>query len=394
MDRKDMTVFLLIITAGLAAGDSWTVRAPMLTARHGVTSAPVCGAIFTIGGKGFGSDVAVNEAFDPGWNNWRRRTDMPVARNGVSSGVVNNKVYVFGGTSNGSINCEYDPSPDTWTTKAPMPTERCEIASVTLGSKIYAIGGKIAGVTTPIMEIYDPATDTWTAGPSMPTSRSGASAAAVDGKIHVLGGCTTTMFFLNTHEVYDTLTHAWTTTDAMPTPRAFMACAAVDGIIYLISGYNGSTHQTRNDAFDTHNNTWLTKDPIPTPRKGAGCAVNGSKIYVIGGSNEEYLATCEEYTPDIIGVEEGEDQAARDRNDFYARMTGRKISLDFKFPVSKSTRVTLLDISGRKVDEWERPMARNMTLRPNSGSDFPNGIYFLSVTTEGSRTVKKLVCCR
>jgi N-acetylneuraminic acid mutarotase len=275
-----------------------------------------------------------------------------------------------------------------------MPTTRSEIASVTVNNKIYAIGGKIGGTTTPIMEIYDPITDTWTTGPSMPTSRSGSSAAAVDSKIHVLGGYTTTMVYLNTHEVYDTLTQTWTTAAAMPTPRAFMACGAVDGIIYLISGYNGSTHQTRNDGYDTHNNVWLTKGPIPTPRKGAGCAVCNNKIYVTGGSNSVYLAVCEEYTPDIIGVEDGSGIDHERIAGIGAIMTSREISFTSASTAGRKSKITLYDITGRKVDEWEKPLTRNLTLRPSSGSNFPKGIYFLAVCNNDLKIVKKIICFR
>jgi Kelch motif len=202
------------------------------------------------------------------------------------------------------------------------------------------------------------------------------------------------MVFLTTHEVYDTLTQSWSTAAAMPTARGCHVGAAIDGIVYAISGYNGSTHLTVNEAYDPQSNTWQTKAPIPTPRKGAGCAIDEDKIYVIGGSNTEYLVTCESYTPDVIGAEEEAGAAVQNDDRIEAIMTSRGITVLSAPDKGRTSKAVLYDINGRKVDVWEKPLARNTILRPNAGSSFPKGVYFLSVTTEGFRTVKKLVCVR
>jgi hypothetical protein len=272
-----------------------------------------------------------------------------------------------------------------------MPTGRYDLACVALNNKIYAIGGN-SGSPSNVMEMYDPQSNTWASCPSMPHARTGLGAAVIDGKIYAIGG--EAGGFVSYNDVYDTTTHTWSAAAPMPTPRGYFACAAMDTVFYAIGGY-GNGHLTVNEMYNPRTNTWQNKAPMIVPRKGPGCATLRNKIYVAAGSNSVYLTECEEYTPDgYVDVSEEEYQAARDRNDFYIFMTSRLITLNFKTSANAPVKITLYDISGRSVDEWEKTGVRQINLRPNDGSSYAQGVYILSVKSPGMVIKKKTICLK
>jgi len=137
--------------------------------------------------------VGSTAASGPG--SWTVRAPMPTARWDAASAVVNGKIYVFGGGSTiGTLplttNEMYDPATNTWTTKAPMPTGRSAAAAAAVNGKIYVIGGFTGSgsQTTHVNEMYDPATNTWTTKAPRPRFATRAGIAVINGKIYVVGG--------------------------------------------------------------------------------------------------------------------------------------------------------------------------------------------------------------
>ncbi len=382
MMRTMVFIFILSGLIMLGYGDFWTVKTPLSSSRHGTTGAAVCNAFFVVDGNGIAGE---NETFDPTVNSWRHRAHDPTGRTAVACAVVDNKIYVIGGLGGGSTNNMYDPNTDTWTLKASMPTGRYDLACVALNGKIYAIGG--AGGSN-VMEVYDPLTNTWDTCPPMPHGRTGLGAAAVNGKIYAIGGDG-----VNYNEVYDTTTHSWSTLAPMPTARGFMICLSMDSVIYAISGYGSGTHLTTNEMYDPRTNSWQTKTPILVPRKGPGSAVLRNKIYVAAGSNTSYLTECEEYTPDgYLDVVEEDYQILRDQDDFYAFMTSRQITLNFKGSSSAPVKITLYDIRGRSIDEWKVLNNRKINLHPRVDPSYSRGVYFLSIKSPSANITKKILC--
>jgi N-acetylneuraminic acid mutarotase len=297
---------------------------------------------------------------------------------------------VFGGWAGDALSAveEYDPVSNTWSSRTPMPTPRWDLACVTVGNKIYAIGGRNVGVLDTV-EIYDPQSNTWLVGISIPTPRTGLGCALVNGKIYAIGGRDLTMAS-DANEVYDTLSRTWHRAAPLPTPRGYYACVAMDSFIYAIGGL-GTDHLTVNEVYNVNTDIWQTRAAMPTARKGPGSALYGGRIYVIGGSNTGYVNVNEEYDPVFVAV--GEQKTAKSSGpEISGQMTTFKINITCAVGNGQLTNISLFDINGCKVDEWQRPLTRNLTLHPNSGLGFPKGIYFLVVYNEDLNIVKKLVC--
>ena len=231
--------------------NTWTTETGMPTARFGLSTSVVDGKIYAIGGtKGKEGNIywGLNkvEAYDPVAGTWTTKAPMPTARYGLSTSVVDGKIYAIGGSSGlsvyGVVN-EYDPSTDTWSRKADMPTARWGFSSSEVDGKIYVIGGSRSNHlhSESIVEVYDPVTDTWSQKADMPTPRWELSTATENGKIYAIGGESGTGGFngLSVVEVYNTVTDAWVKGAKMPTQRRGLSTSVVDGKIYAMGGAIG-----------------------------------------------------------------------------------------------------------------------------------------------------------
>ncbi|MBN1505396.1 MAG: hypothetical protein JW955_01050 [Sedimentisphaerales bacterium] len=144
-------------------------RADMPRGRGVMSCSAVDGIIYAIGGThtgGTGVDRAVPtvEAYDPTTDTWTAKAPMLTARCSFSTCVVNGTIYAIGGCSNAYDSSElssveaYDPATDTWTKMPDMQVRRKALASAAVNGKIYAIGGQpVAGWDAPLatVEEYD-----------------------------------------------------------------------------------------------------------------------------------------------------------------------------------------------------------------------------------------------
>jgi RNA polymerase sigma factor (sigma-70 family) len=229
------------------AGDTWTKKADMPTARWGLSTCVVNGKIYAIGGEA--QDIfSTVEEYDPKNDTWTKKADMPTARYYFTTCAANGKIYAIGGTVEEnamdiSTVEEYDPVADKWTRKTDLPRRLHTLSTSVVNDKIYGIGGVDSGVIIPTVYEYDPLVDKWTAKADMPTKRWRVCTSTVNGRIYAIGGLDD-LFIVNpnakalpTVEEYDPDTDKWTKKTDMPMPRADHACSAVGGKIYAFGGW-------------------------------------------------------------------------------------------------------------------------------------------------------------
>ena len=246
---------------------------------------------------------------------WTKKTDMSTARMNLSSIPLDGKIYVIGGTDSsryknwgwGFNTVEmYDPILDSWEVKAPMATVRVNFATCILNGKILAVGGSRHFYKADLKSIeeYDPVSNTWTHKTDMPRARTGPTASLVNGKIYIIGGGDEDFETIAENDVYDTLTHTWTAIADIPTPRMSLQAVVLNGKIYAIGGVtgmsDGEVSLTTVEEYDPATDTWAAKADMNYPRKYFdACALNG-KIYVFGGCTGNcagVLSSVEEYDP-------------------------------------------------------------------------------------------------
>jgi len=266
---------LIISSISLAAGDKWTKKADMPTARSILSTSAMNGKIYAIGGS-LPGDVAINtvEEYDPTKDTWIKKADMPTERFWLSTSVVDGKIYAIGGCQlvpTFSTVEVYDPATDKWAKCSDMPTARWGLSTNVVNGRIYAIGGGDQfGPSFSTAEEYDPVKDKWTKKADMPTARDGLSIGAVNGKIYAIGGKSAVAFqwnSLSAVEEYDPVKDTWTKKSDMPTARCYLSVSVVNGKIYAIGGastagtafsmvevYDPATDKWTKPVFNTHEN--------------------------------------------------------------------------------------------------------------------------------------------
>jgi len=292
------------------AGDTWTKKADMPTARGLLSASVVGGKIYVIGGVNPNlTQYSTVENYDPVTDSWTKKADMLTTRAGLSTCVVDDKIFALGGYGWGqpiefSTVEEYDPGKDKWTKKTDMPTGRQFFSIGAVNNKIYAIGGWRGGSVLSTIEEYDPIKDEWNKKSDMPSARFGISASTVGGKIYVIGGYPTGGnpwpgqggAFLSLIEEYDPETDKWTKKSDMPTGRMYLSTCTVNGKIFAIGGWVGSDLSVI-EEYDPVEDKWIKKTDMPTARTQFSTNPVNGKIYAIGGVDFRLMpfSTVEEY---------------------------------------------------------------------------------------------------
>jgi N-acetylneuraminic acid mutarotase len=230
------------------AQDSWSLGSPApgpassegIAVGHG-------DSIYALGGRnGAGND---NNRYTPTTDTWTVLAPMPTARDGLGAAVLGDSIYAIGGRPETSGPCSgftqfdnverYDIASDTWSDVAPLPSPRSDIGAIAHGGNVYVFGGCQSGEAsvTGEVDIYNPTTDTWSQGASMPTPRAGFYGIGIKGdRIYVIGGLDSSGNASPANEVYDIAHDSWTTSTPMPHPRGEMGLASHGGRIYTVGG--------------------------------------------------------------------------------------------------------------------------------------------------------------
>jgi hypothetical protein len=281
---------------------------------------------------------------DVAGNTWTQKAPMPTARGGLGVAAVNGKIYAIGGIggeismaigavpySSGFLNTNeaYDPITNTWETKASMPTARDNFAIATYQNKIYCMGGVTGMTTVPyagteillpsylwstVNEVYDPATDTWNNSQteklkdswnkvlldSLESVGNQFASAVSNNKIFALSyyiGLNSAKSLL----IFDSSGGSWNLGSPAPSGVPYGVAAITSGFIAPMRIYFlGSTN---NYAYDPENDSWQIGVPLPTLRAYFSSVIVDDKLYVIGGYTSKSgsfaisSAANEVYTP-------------------------------------------------------------------------------------------------
>ncbi len=349
---------------------------------------------------------------------------------------------------------QYQPSTNSWSTLAPHPTPLLGGATAILKDTLYTIGGLTTTPGSPINIVrkYNIEANTWTQATDFPRTIVDAKAVAYqDSLIYVIGGYQHKTYLYNSK--YDRWREAtpvfpsgnglnwggftlhnnkliyvcgsdgflspnyWNTvkvgtidpndrsiitwTDATPFPGEtrtfFNAHPWKDGII-MTGGSTDNTFNTfSNETYfynpDTDVWTQLLSKPTAwlTGNSGSVLIGNSSKLICASGFQTEYLFETEIFSQEgSLGIDDIAENLCDIKN--FKIVSGN--SLEIIFCVSKPgpIELTVRDIRGRII----KKTGRNISI---SGShsfsikdfDIPNGIYFCTLSQNGSYKTKKML---
>jgi uncharacterized protein (TIGR03437 family) len=272
--------------------NSWSMGAPMPTARQGTFTGAVGQKIYVIGGINGPSLYNVNEVYDTATNTWSTAAPMPTARSTGATAVVGNVIYTIGGANSGALSNvveAYDPATNNWSTKAPMPVSLNSMYAAVENGIIYVLGGFNGGTRVATVLSYNPTTNSWTTLKSMNVGKSQSAVGLLGSTIIAAGGLSADNTTATTdNEGYNAATNSWTTLAPLPSPRQAGCFEAVGETLYFASGdaASGFAVVSRTDAYDATTNTWTTGlAPIPVPVGNPGSASVGGRLYCFGGSS-------------------------------------------------------------------------------------------------------------
>ena len=254
--------------------------------------------IYVIGGY---YNLRSNEEYDPKTNSWTAKACMKTARHGLGAVNVNGKIYAIGGKDGNYLGTveEYDPNADTWTTKTPMPTARAYFGIATINGKIYVVGGSNNSGYLNIVEEYDPIADKWTTKASMPTQRTGLALGVANNKIYAIDGYNGTV--LGIVEEYDPNTNNWIKKGSLSVNRQLAGVVVSNNRIFVIGGINGDIKLGNVEEYNPETNLCFVLSSLPTTTFASSVGVIDNNIYVIGGENntsiQKFILSLASNTP-------------------------------------------------------------------------------------------------
>ncbi len=244
------------------ASNSWSFGSPAPGPASSEGTAVSHGdSMYALGGRnGAGND---NNRYAPATDTWTVLAPMPTARDGLGAAVVGDGIYAIGGRPQTAGPCtgfgseiatveRYDIPTNTWSTVAQLPSARSDVGAIDHGGKIYVFGGCAGGVPTNEVDIYNPVTDTWSLGTPMPTARAPFYGVGIKGDgIYVMGGENAFGAPSAANEVYDIAHNSWSSATPLPHPRGEMGVASHGGRIYTVGGAlpGFGSSQATNDVF-------------------------------------------------------------------------------------------------------------------------------------------------
>ncbi|HSW56404.1 MAG TPA: kelch repeat-containing protein [Ignavibacteriaceae bacterium] len=405
--------FIVLSNISFTQYNTWEYKTAMPTARTFLSYTVFDNKLYVIGGCPTTNATNKVEVYDPSNDTWSTVSNLPAARCYAMSCTFQNKIYVFGGAAGMWSNAfksiyEFDPQTGDWTQKQDMPYENGAGGIAVVEDTIYIIGGGLNASGPPNNKLmaYDPVNETWTQKADLPTARNLLSACTFDGKIYAIGGTTEDWenVFYEVVEVYDPSTNTWTQKADMPTGRFSSATCVVDGLIYVIGGRAGAFSSTKNEVYDPITDSWLIKTPMQQTRIGLAGGVLENKIYVAGGHEGPpvvFLASCEEYIPDLSGVEE-ESDLFPDKFELrqnYPNPFNPSTKIRWQSPVGSWQTIKLFDVLGNEIATlvYEYKPAGRYEVEFNAAShsgnvrNLPSGVYFYQLRAGDFIETKKMI---
>jgi N-acetylneuraminic acid mutarotase len=122
---------------------------PFVGQRDHMGVAVVDGKIHAIAGRmdSYDFNTTLHAVYDPKTDGWTFRAPLPTARSGVSAVYYRDRIVVFGGEATGKVfgtNEAYDPKTDKWEALAPMKLPRHGLHGATvavIGDMVHVPGG-------------------------------------------------------------------------------------------------------------------------------------------------------------------------------------------------------------------------------------------------------------
>nr|WP_293131812.1 kelch repeat-containing protein [Moritella sp.] len=137
----------------------WTsITAPPIVVTHAV-SVEKGGNIYLFGGCSDGTTaISDTQIYDPVTDTWSVGAPMPTARASMAVGVLGNTIYAIAGWDGTTGNLDaveaYNRNKDTWSIKTAKPRSVSEVFAASHNGKLYVPGSGAFGASSAVNEIF------------------------------------------------------------------------------------------------------------------------------------------------------------------------------------------------------------------------------------------------
>lgn len=410
MQNLQRLIFISLITFSLPTSvfsQQWQFKAPMPTARKGMTVAVLDNKIWVIGGRST-SHAALNvvEIYDPSTNSWDTQVPgLNTARENATAQVWNGMIYVFGGRNDHQLISSierFDSTLNSWENISTIPTPRYGIASILVDSSIWIIGGTdINGMSYNSIEIFHPQNNNWSILPaSMNIARGDPMAVRINDNIYVFGG----HYFgpVLSYEKYDQTTQSWSMVGNMIYSCGSAGYLSLANQAMLIGGMSQSGVLDKVQIFRSDGSIpqWSEGPTLNTPRRELVSAVVNNKIYAIGGRGMmgmDIYDTVEELDV-VVGIAQIDPKIPEDHAliSNYPNPFNNSTVVFLQLPEPDEIRLKIYDVMGHEVGQiyqGKLPAGRHQfSIATEQIAKYPlsTGIYFIRLEGRKFSYVKKI----
>ena len=270
------------------AGNSWTEKTGISSARYNIASVNYNNSIYIVGGRNSTGNLVGNvEVFDPLAGTWQNKNNLPQVSEGHILTVSNSKLLLIGGTNSNVL--EYNASQDSWSIKysgLSWATFPCTNSIVELYGNVFLLSALNTGCTTPLIFKYDVVSNKTAYYASFYLFNRAFSTVTLNNKVYTFDGSGT---YATRMIEYRPPVTPWLMQNNTGIMSRFMGTAVVGSDIYCLGGdiYDNSNGlvSVGNGRYklDTQTNTWSNDGGIIYPRAEMAVGVVNGKICIAGG---------------------------------------------------------------------------------------------------------------
>jgi N-acetylneuraminic acid mutarotase len=290
------------------ASNTWTDRAPLLTARQFHTATVLAsGIVLVAGGYGAAGVLAAVETYDPASNTWSSIPSLGTARGAATATLLpSGKVLVVGGLgaagalSPGEL---YDPALSAWSgVSNPLPGRFGHTATLLSSGQVLVATGAVTGGVVALAERYDDGGDAWAPTNALNSARYAQTVTQlVSGKVLIAGGSNNANVPSAGAELYDSTTSSFTVVSSLFTARSGQtATLLLSGKVLVVGGKDANGNYLASaELFNPFSNSWQQAAPLNTPRSlhTATLLPSGQVLVVAGFNPSGRLKSAEVYDP-------------------------------------------------------------------------------------------------
>jgi hypothetical protein len=403
--------------AGRSITIVWGSGSPLPISCCRFASGLIDGKIYVFGGQALADSAdSIHFVYDIATDAWSDTVaPMPTPSSNMKGVVHDGRLYVLGGFEEDNAEFRrYDPSTDTWDSLTPPPGVQTVYkygAAAAYGKIYYYYGRWDDELESTIVRAYDPSTDSWTElGDAPEPARTYLASGGWDGLAYAAGGWSDTTT-LDLFCELDAGAGSWSTLpDSFPTDSLVFGDGDFLFDHFFVAGGGGGYGEwpAQDRVFYWHADSgWVETSSLPAPMGTPAVELYvdslDTLIFVIGGYNGIYSNTV--YKGRIQGLQGDVGEGSADLPVPGFRVLGPRpfrsgLQMEYRSKEGERIDLSICDPCGRVVRRVYGGRVERGTHRftwdgkDSSGCLLPSGVYFCILSTDRTRTARRVLLLR